>query len=179
MVELKATSPAAGLLPLRMGGVEVAECDLGHLTSIATFDAAETGKVLEKAHGLALPGPLRSTETGGARCLWFGHREVLLIGPAPDPALAEHAAVVDQSDGWTCVTVKGAGAADVLARLVPVDVRERAFPTGHTMRSLVFHMNASITRLSADQFLVLVFRSMAGTLVHDLKQAMEAIAARR
>jgi sarcosine oxidase gamma subunit len=40
-------------------------------------------------------------------------------------------------------------------------------------------MNGSVTRTGADTFLVMVFRSMAGTLLHDLQRAMESIAARR
>ena len=86
--------------------------------------------------------------------------------------------MTDQSDAWTCMTLEGKGAQDVLARLVPVDVRGHTFKTGHTVRSLVQHMNASITRTGDDSFLVMVFRSMAKTLQHDLETAMESIAAR-
>jgi sarcosine oxidase subunit gamma len=39
-------------------------------------------------------------------------------------------------------------------------------------------MMASITRIGAQSFQIMVFRSMARTLVHDLKTAMEAVAAR-
>ncbi len=178
VVELQAQSPGAGLLPLEIGSVSVEEVDLGVLTSIASFDDKATSEALKKAHGMALPGPLKATGKEGARCIWFGHREVLLAGPVPDKALAKSAAVVDQSDGWACVTISGDRAVDVLARLVPVDLREEAFKRGQTIRTLVFHMTASLTRLSSDKILILVFRSMAGTLVHDLKQAMEAVDAR-
>lgn len=178
MVELRAQSAAAGLLPLSIGTVSVEEVDPGVLTSIAPHDADKLSAALEKAHGMALPGPLRATGKEGNRCIWFGHREVLLAGPAPDKTLGKHAAVVDQSDGWTCVTLSGAGSVDVLARLVPVDLREGTFKRGHTVRAPIQHMTGSITRIGADRFLILVFRSMAGTLVHDLKTAMEAVTAR-
>jgi sarcosine oxidase gamma subunit len=42
----------------------------------------------------------------------------------------------------------------------------------------VQHMNGSVTRIGADSFVILVFRSMAGTLYHDLERAMESVAAR-
>lgn len=74
--------------------------------------------------------------------------------------------------------LKGAGAVDVLARLVPVDLREDRFKRGHTLRTQLYHMSASITKTGADTFVILVFRSMASTLVHDMKTAMEAVAAR-
>jgi len=180
VVELKEISPCEGLLPLTIGSVVVEEVDLGRLSSLSPFgDASRGTAVLEKAHGMALPKPGRATGKEGARCIWFGRGEVLLAGPAPDESLAEVAAVVDQSDAWACVEVSGADAVDVLARLVPVDLRAAVFKRGHSARTLVQHMSASITRVGADRFLILVFRSMAGTLVHDLTVAMEAVASRR
>ncbi|MEW9919438.1 sarcosine oxidase subunit gamma [Marimonas sp. MJW-29] len=179
MVELKETRPCAGLLPLHIGAVTLEEMTPGRLTSLSPFgDASEMSAALEKAHVCALPKPNRSTGKEGARCLWFGRGEALLMGPAPDAALGTHGAVVDQSDAWAVVSLQGAGAVDVLARLVPVDLRDAVFKRGHTVRSQVMHMNASITKLGADQFMIMVFRSMAGTLVHDLKAAMAAVAAR-
>ena len=40
-------------------------------------------------------------------------------------------------------------------------------------------MQAAITRLADDAFLIMGFRSMARTMVHDLKIAMEGVEARR
>ena len=76
------------------------------------------------------------------------------------------------------VQLRGARAVDVLARLVPVDLRAAQFKRGHTVRTDLMHMTASITATGANTFLILVFRSMAQTLVHDLKTAMEGVASR-
>ena len=180
MVELKQTSPCAGLLPVTLGDVTMSEMTPGRMTCLTAFgDPADLSAALERAHGMALPAPNRSSGKQGARCIWFGRGYVLLIGPAPDAALAAHAAVVDLSDAWATVSLKGAGAVDVLARLVPLDLREGHFKRGHTARSQVMHMQASVTRLASDEFMIMVFRSMAGTLVHDMKQAMAAVASRR
>ena len=62
--------------------------------------------------------------------------------------------------------------------LVPVDLRDTAMKRGHSIRTQVVHMNASVLKLGADHFQIMVFRSMAGTLVHDLKRAMAAVASR-
>ncbi len=179
MAELIAKTPCAGLLPLTIGTCSLTEVDLGTLTSVAPF--AKGGKpasdALKAAHGMALPGPNRATGKDGARAIWFGQDMVLLAGPAPDKGLAKHAALTDQTDAWASVHLTGAGAEDVLARLVPVDMRASVFKRGHTARTQLMHMNASITRTGADTFLILAFRSMAGTLVHDLKTAMESVAA--
>lgn len=179
MGELKAITACQGLLPLTIGAATLDEVEAGHMTSLSPFgDDAGLSAALEKVHGMALPKPNRATGKEGGRCIWFGRGEVLLIGPAPHKSLGKNAAIVDLSDGWACVELSGAAAVDVLARLVPVDLRERAFKRGHSIRTQVMHMSASITRVGADRFQILVFRSMAATLVHDLKQAMAGVASR-
>lgn len=180
MVDLVAKTPCAGLLPLEIGSVSVVEINLGRLTSVAPYDGAidAISDRLKATHGMPFPKPNRATGNEGARAIWFGRDVALVAGPTCDPALAETAALTDQSDAWACVTVAGPGAEDVLARLVPVDLRAVHFKRGHTARTLIQHMNGSITRIGADRFLILVFRAMARTLVHDLKQAMDAVAAR-
>jgi sarcosine oxidase subunit gamma len=167
-------------LPVSVGALKLVEVELGPLTSIAPFkgrlEAASTA--LRSAHGLAFPAANRVTTSAGTRAIWFGRDMALLAGAAPDPGLASVAALTDQSDAWVAVSLSGEGAEEVLARLVPVDLRAAHFHEGHTVRSLLGHMNASVTRTGAESFLILVFRSMAGTLVHDIKEAMEAVAAR-
>ena len=177
MDKLQAVSPCAGLLPITIGAVSVAVMDVGPITSVTPF-AGVSGSDLERALGMPFPAPLQSTTDGDARLVWVGRGEALLMGVVPEASLGTHAAVVDQSDAWAVVTLTGAGGADVLARLVPVDMRLAVFGAGATVRTQVGHMNASITRLDGDTYLIAVFRSMEGTLVHDLARALEAVAAR-
>lgn len=181
MADLRAKSPCAGLLPLQIGAHVAGEADLGILTSIMPYKGRERalGAALQAAHGVALPEPNRATGKAGCRAIWFGLGQVLLAGPAPDSGLDDHAAICDQSDGWASVTLEGPEVELVLARLVPLDLRAAGFKSGHTARTLIQHMNASVTRTGSTQFLLLVFRSMAATLVHDLKIAMETVAVRR
>ncbi len=180
MADLIARTPCKGLLPLEIGTVVLRECDVGRLTSITPYKGqqARVADILKSALGLDFPDPNRSCETAGCRVIWFARGQVLLIGADPDPALNRHAALTDQSDGWAVVTLDGGRSEDVLARLVPVDLRHSAFGIGHSVRTQLMHMNASITRVGADAFQIMVFRSMAETLVHDLRSAMEGLAAR-
>lgn len=180
MAELIAKTPLDGMAARTFGSVTLTEVDLGALTSVAPLagKAKAAGEALKAAHGMAWPAPLRATGKEGARAIWFGRDMVLLAGPAPDAGLGDHAALTDQSDAWCAVQLSGAGAEDVLARLVPVDVSAATFKRGHTARTQIQHMNGSLTRIGADSFLLLVFRSMAGTLLHDLERAMESVAAR-
>lgn len=177
MDELSPRTPCAGLLPMSIGALTVAEADVGPVTSVSPF-ASSKAAVFSRALGLPFPAPNQSTFKGEARCIWAGQGEALLTGVSPKPALGKHAAVVDQSDAWAFVTLAGEGGADALARLVPVDMRLAAFGVGATARTLLGHMNVSITRTDDDTYLIAVFRSMAATLVHDLRTALEAVAAR-
>lgn len=165
---------------MAIGKATLTEVDLGPLTTVAPYKGRDgkLGEALKAAHGMAWPGVNRATGKQGARAIWFGQRMALLAGPEPDPKLAEHAALCDQSDAWVAVTLEGEAAAEVLARVVPIDLRPQVFKRGHTARTELQHMMASVTKLGEGSFLILVFRSLADTLLHDLKTAMEGVAAR-
>ena len=173
-------SPCAGLLPVEVGSVRLTEAELGTLTMLMPLRGKAEGvaDILRSSLGLELPAPNKSTTVGRARLIWFGRDIYMLAGAAAPAELSKFAAVTDQSDAWACVEISGVGLVDVLARLVPVDLRAQAFGAQDTVRTLIGHMNASVTRLEADRVMVMVFRSMAGTLVEELKEAMEAVAAR-
>lgn len=180
MVKLIAKTPCDGLLPLTIGATSLSEVQPGHMTSIAAFkgqDKALSG-ALKSAHGMAAPGAGRATGKQDARAIWFGQRVILLIGPAADPSLAQHAALTDQSDAWAVVRLDGAQAADVLARLCPIDLRDDQFRRGQTARTELMHMAASITRVGNQSYQIMVFRAFAQTLVHDLNVAMQSVSAR-
>ncbi|MCB4455797.1 sarcosine oxidase subunit gamma [Leisingera sp. McT4-56] len=180
MADLIAKSPCEGLLPVTIGGISLTEEQPGSMWALAPFKGQEKalGKALEAAHGMAFPAVNRATGKAGSRAVWFGREMALLMGPEPGANLAEHAALTDQSDAWAVVRLEGPGAGDVLARLVPVDLRPHVFKRGHTVRTELKHMMASVTRTGPQAFQIMVFRSMAKTLVHDLKTAMEAVTAR-
>lgn len=180
MASLTAKSPCDGLLPLSFGSVRATEVDLGVLTSLAPFQGQEAAfsDSLKSAHGMAWPAANRATGREGARCLFFGMGQALLAGPSPDPDLSKLAALTDQSDAWATVRIEGAAAEDVLARLIPLDLRGPSFKRGHTARTQIGHMAGSVTRIGDQAFLLMVFRSMAKTLVHDLETAMRSVASR-
>ncbi len=180
MVELGEKSPCADVLPVQIGSLSIEEVAFEPLTSLSAFgDASAFAKALEAAHGVSWPKPGDTSSNGNVRCIWFGRGEALLTGVQPAAELAQHGAVVDQSDAWAVVDLDGAGAVDVLARVTPLDLREGVFAVGQTARSQIVHMSASITKFEENRFRLMVFRSMAHTLVHDLKQAMAAVASRR
>lgn len=180
MAELIAVTPCKGLLPPVIGGVSLTEELPGAMTLVAPFRGRERAlsEAMKAAHGMTFPAPNRATGKAGARAVWFGRAAAMLMGPVPDPSLGAHAALADQSDAWAVLRLEGERAEAVLARLVPVELRAGVFRRGHTARTLIGHMPGSVTRIGVRAFQVMVWRSVARSLVHELKTAMEAVAAR-
>jgi sarcosine oxidase subunit gamma len=179
VADLIATAPAAGLgLLLTMGTATLAEWAPGPITSVAPFAAGMPAVVRAlKPLGLDWPAPGRMTAgSGGVRLAFAGRGTAFLIG-APPPDFGDAAAVTDQSDGWAGLSLGGAAAAEVLMRLVALDLREGAFPEGSAVRAMLNHMPLCLMR-GAGGFELLVFRSMTRTAVHELTEAMARVAAR-
>ena len=180
MVNLVARAPLEGMTPLVIGGMTLSPVDPGVMTSVAAYNGRgkDLSAALKAAHGVTAPAANRVTGKDGARAIWFGHNVMLLMGPLPDEALADYAALTDQSDAWTVLQLDGPGASEVMARLVPLDLRATEFKRGHTARTEIQHMMGSVTRLGAQKFLLMVFRAHGKTVLHDLKTAMQGVAAR-
>lgn len=167
MVELIAEGALTGL-PVTLGRATLAAYDPGRVTAIAPFP------------GRAVPGfpaPGQIVRQGAAEWVWAGRGTAFVLGDAPHD-LAGQAAVTDQSDGWIWVRLSGADAVPVLARLVPLDLRPQGFAVGSSARSTLGHLPVLLVRRAPDVFQIAAFRSMAGSLVHDLTGAMRAVAAR-
>ena len=177
MAKLIANTPCAGLLPKTIGTLTMTEVNEGQITLIAPFKGKKkaVSDALKAAVGVAFPAPNRMVGTG-PRALWCGMGQALVMG-ADCPDLP--AASVDHSDAWAIVRVEGEDAAEMLARLTPIDLRDSVLKRGHTARTLIAHMTASVTRVGAKTYEIMVMRSMAGTLVHDLEQAAQNMADRR
>ena len=180
MVDLTPLSPCAGLLPVDVGGTRIEEADAAVVFAILPYrgkvDAVARG--LAQALGLGLPTANSFVAQGDLACHWFGLDSYLLVGARPPEGMQAQAALVDQSDAWAGVTLSGSRVPDVLARLVPVDLSDAAFPVGGAVRTLVGHMNAAVSRPAPQVWQVMVFRSMARTLVHELETAARQVAAR-
>ncbi len=179
MANLLARTPCEGLLPVTIGSVTLSEVVIERMAAVAPFKGKEgaVSAALKEACEIAFPAPNRTSSKGDARAVWAGQGRANVIGCGL-PDLSGLAAVTEQGDGVAAVKIEGDGAEAVLARLVPLDLRAATFKRGHTARSLVNHMAASITRLGPKSFEVMVMRSMAQTLVHELTEAAEGVAAR-
>lgn len=173
---LTASTPATGTLPVTRGTMTLSLADPGPLTSIAPHkgQAGAVSDALKAATGLALPG-VGTCATGKGAIQWFGRDLWLLSGvAAPD---LPGAALTDQTDAWVTLDLTGPQGAEVMARLVPVDLRLAAFPEGAAARTEMHGMMVAVTRTGPDALRIMAFRSMAKTLTHAMIEAMENVAA--
>lgn len=180
MTDLTEATPCAGLVPVTAGALRLTEVGAGHVTVLAVYKGQEAalGRALAKAHGLGWPAPGEVIAGEGGRVQWFGLGMALLTGPEPGAGLAEHAALTDQSDAWAVLRLEGPGATAAMARLTPIDLRESVFGPGRTARTDVAHMAGAVTRVGAEAYEIMAFRSMAASLVHEVALTMRRVAAR-
>ena len=155
-------------------GMVLCSPDFGRITSVAPFSgkADAVAKVLK---GLGFPRPNSFLTNGQSRIVWTGRDQAFLIGADPT-GLEGLAALTDQSDGWACLSLTGAAAAECLMRLIPLDLHK--MQPGAAARAPLGHMQSVIMRTEGG-FELLVFRSMAKTAWHEVTTAMKALAARQ
>ncbi|WP_298430241.1 sarcosine oxidase subunit gamma [uncultured Jannaschia sp.] len=165
MADLTARSPAEGLLPQTIGQCALTEEWPEAITALSAL-----------SDGADLPAPGETATQGEATLLWSGRRQAMAFGPVDPP---NGTVGCDQTDAWCVMRLDGPDAADVLARLTPLDLNPAILKPGHTARSLLGHMNALFHRIGPNTFRIMVFRSMAASAVHEIERAMKGVAARR
>lgn len=170
--------PALDAAPVTLAGITLSVADPGRITFVAPFPGQEKAVAkLLKPLGLGFPAPNTALTKGEARIVWTGRGQAALIGVPVPEGMQAAAAVTDQTDGLAAFALRGARAAEVLARLVPIDLREAVFPPGSAARSGLNHMPLILVREEAG-FLILTFRSMARTAWAELNEVLHHIEAR-
>ena len=182
MAELHDQGACAALdLPLRVGSASLALIEAAPMLSIAPYRDGErrVADALAERIGGGLPetGNSRALD-GGGRIFWTGAGLWFLRGPAAadealSGALIDHAALTDQGAAWTGLRLDGAAAAEVLARLAPVDLE--GLPAGTTLRTGLRHVMCALVVL-ADGYEIWVMRSFSLAAAHDIETAMRHVA---
>nr|WP_209427630.1 sarcosine oxidase subunit gamma [Pararhodobacter sp. SW119] len=163
-----------------MGECRLATCAPQLITSVAPRNGREAAvDAVLRDFELGFPTPGKMIVSGSARIIWAGRETAFLMGVEPPAGLRLEAALTVQSDGWAGLHLTGSGAEAVLARLIPLDLRLSTFAVHDVARTLLNHMPCLIFRPAKTAFEIYVFRSMAGTAVHELTEAMRSVAARQ
>lgn len=102
---------------------------LAQLSGWTGFDAAATA-LLERA-GLSLP-PMTGTSLQAGGCtLWrIAPDRVLIHGDCVPGDGSPELALLDLDSARRCWRIDGAGATDLLTRVIPLDLSEKVFPPG-------------------------------------------------
>lgn len=167
-------SPFAAAVSGERTGLRLSTLPRGSIWQIACWPATfgEIEGELAAALGCEPPPPGRASPTADGRLLvrveplkwWVGGPDGAACPLAPGP---ERGAWLDMSHDQGGISVEGAEAAELLKRLVSIDLRERAFPDLSWATTLAHHMITRVLRRDSDGvpcYHVLVMRSYADDL---------------
>ncbi|MEM6624092.1 MAG: hypothetical protein AAF674_17860 [Pseudomonadota bacterium] len=167
------SSPFAATVQGRADGVTLAPMARGSLWQVAAWGDtyAEVEAALAKACGCEAPAPNLAVATkDGGQLIRTEPLKWWVLGAdgadcplQPDPA---DGAWLDLGHDQAGVTLSGPNAAELLKRMVSIDVREAAFPNGAFATTDMHHMITRVLRLDADGpcYHVMVMRSYADVL---------------
>jgi len=147
--------------------------DLGSLGMITLRgDLADPAlrAVTEDVGGQPMPGPGQAHVAALRGLCWMSPDEVMILLPRDQVAAAlarvavalagTHHLGADVSDARAVFAVEGAGAAEVLAKLAPVDLHTDHFPVGGFRRTRLGQIAGAFWR-EEERFVVICFRSVA------------------
>ena len=164
MIDLKpANAFASDTLPLTGEGYKIDPLPATRITAIAPFPGAADA-LRERLGGF--PGPGEVLDQGERRLVWAGRDLAFVFGEGLPEGLEKCCAMTDQSDGWCGVELQGAGAAALLSRRLPFDLRNMATPTA--ARSVMDHLPVLVIRWQSDRFEIWVWRSMYDSFVQQI-----------
>jgi sarcosine oxidase subunit gamma len=120
---------------------------------------------VKKVVGVDIPTTYNRFHTAGQRsCIWLGPDEWLILSEngTADEIRAEldgpkfgHIAVVEVSDAFGSVTIKGPHTRDVLAKHCAIDFHPSVFTAGMAAQSLLSHAGVIITCIEEDKLMIL------------------------
>ncbi|MEL7089990.1 MAG: sarcosine oxidase subunit gamma family protein [Planctomycetota bacterium] len=154
---------------------------LGQMTLRGDVGGAAMAALMLELTSSTVPDQLQVVAKGDNRVVWMSPDELLVILPRDGvaPAVARtgevlgkaHHMALDVSDARALIRLSGAHVGEVLAKGVPCDVSEKAFPPGTARRTHLAGLAVGLWRVSPDQWEVVCFRSYAHHLVAWLEQA--------
>jgi len=138
------------------------------------------------AFGVALPlVPCRAAEMESRAALWLGPDEWLLLAPRGEDAAAGLAealsgtahSLVDVSDGFAALVLRGAMAARALSAGCPLDLHDTAFPVGMVTRTVLGRVGITLWRRGPQEWRIEVGRSLAAHARAFLAEAARGLPA--
>jgi sarcosine oxidase subunit gamma len=160
------------------------------LTEVRNFDlvqvmarrgkAAEMARAAEARFGVVAPETPKAVQTADATLIWSGPDQFFVLSKGDKhsigtlaQALASSASLSDQSHARALISVSGAKARAMLAKLSSIDLHPEAFPAGAAAATSMDHTSVTLWRgndRSDGQavYNVLVFATFAESLWHTM-----------
>ncbi len=163
-------------LPLALGACRLSALPWTPITSVAPYPG---GTAAAAALLGDFPAPGGVLPHGAGRLVWAG-RDMAFVFDAMyylETANNPKAIVHSQSDGWAGRFIANSAAPSI--KLRGVGLALGALPAPGAARSVLNAVPLLLIKAGGDAFELWSFRSMAGTLRHELDAAMRAVAARR
>jgi sarcosine oxidase subunit gamma len=167
--------------------VDLTITEAGYPAQVSLRVAPGSGEAerVAAALGCSLPEPCRLTSAGDRQVLWLGPDELVVVGPERTQdaiadlltrAIGEGAgAVVDVSGNRLGLVLAGGDARAVLGTCVAFDLRERSFPVGTAVQTMLQKVQVLIVRPSAEELHLYVRPSFAAYLRAWLVDGVESI----
>ena len=163
------------------------------LTEIRNFDliqvmarrgkGAELAKAAMARFGVAAPDAPKAIQASDATLIWSGPDQFFVLSKGGKhamqtlaPALSGHASLSDQSHARVLISISGAKARTMLAKLSSIDLHPDAFPIGAAAATSMDHTSVTLWR-GGDRpdgqavFNLLVFATFAESLWHTMFDA--------
>ena len=147
----------------------------GQLMLKGDLASREVADAVRETVGVEVPGTWRSAFEGERGAVWMAPDELLLLLPyAEAPAAAarlgemlagQHHLALDVSDMRAVVRLTGPLSGEVLAKGVPCDLSDRAFPPGSARRTTTAGIAVALWRREAETWEIAAFRSHARHLL--------------
>ncbi|MEM8793614.1 MAG: hypothetical protein AAGE80_18490 [Pseudomonadota bacterium] len=167
-------------MPLQFGpGLTLSERRVGSIWQLAAWpdrlgDVAATAAA---SAGLSTaPGPLQA-DGSSMRLLRTEPLKLLLVSDEESaaPDLGGSGTIIDLSHARTVIRVEGALRADFMARLMPLDLRPKAFPEGRIATSAIHHVAVTVDARGGGLDLY-CFRSFGRAMWEHLVETAEQFA---
>ncbi|TIN27749.1 MAG: sarcosine oxidase subunit gamma [Mesorhizobium sp.] len=163
------------------------------LTEVRNFDliqvmarrgqAAELAKAAKARFGVAVPDAPKAAQTSDATLIWSGPDQFFVLTKGGKhtmqtlaPALSGPASVSDQSHARALISISGAKARAMLAKLSSIDLHATSFPVATAATTSMDHTSVTLWRGNDRRdglavFNLLVFATFAESLWHTVLDA--------
>ncbi|MEM7193881.1 MAG: sarcosine oxidase subunit gamma [Pseudomonadota bacterium] len=125
---------------------EIRGLTLGQVAAWPDSVESVASAVAQQAGIETAPGPGKAAESGEVTVLRIEPLKWLLVGTLIDEMEPEQGVLLDLSHSRTHIRVGGERAAATLNRLLPLDLREHAFPVGSAASSAMHHVGVTLWR---------------------------------